>query len=429
MAAPVIQGREPAHLDAAIERLRTAYASGLVAGEDIWDQVLVRPAQRAALRATALDQESAAKSATELRPLVAADMREKLINLAPAERRVEIAKLRETLADLDTVAPVTRAVQIGAAEAQRRGQEFTESLRPVVQGTMRREAQTAANQAATTGALADVTAGNVSTASALLQEQFDKEDKERTERIEDPYQLQQWYRDTLKQNGVLFHPTDSLSRLHSLFEKERKRQYTETVELEKVKADLRRRAEGARVPTEHEANAHVFSTMMQMAEDILADPASGLDRDAQRFVAAAKVVLPQWAWTTIDGKLPVREAAKRMWISGHLRDVSGAAIQDPEYDRANREFFPLGGDTPEALANKAEARARRLKATINEATGIAGGPVGPQGADKTRSGVPQKTLPTRLSNLPPGVRLFEGPDGTRVYGYVGADGLFHRVDE
>lgn len=53
------------------------------------------------------------------------------------------------------------------------------------------------------------------------------------------------------------------------------------------------------------------------------------------------------------------EAAKSAWVETHLRDASGAAIAPSERLAYAKDFFPVSGDSDQAVANKAELRAQK----------------------------------------------------------------------
>lgn len=64
------------------------------------------------------------------------------------------------------------------------------------------------------------------------------------------------------------------------------------------------------------------------------------------------------------------EQTQRNFISAVLRKESGAAISDNEYDNERKKYFPLPGDTPEVLQQKAVSRQQAiasLKAEAGEA--------------------------------------------------------------
>jgi len=58
--------------------------------------------------------------------------------------------------------------------------------------------------------------------------------------------------------------------------------------------------------------------------------------------------------------LKLYQTYKENFLGGHLRDVSGAAIGTSEYVKAERQFFPLPGDTKELLKQKALLREQEM---------------------------------------------------------------------
>lgn len=60
-------------------------------------------------------------------------------------------------------------------------------------------------------------------------------------------------------------------------------------------------------------------------------------------------------------------AAKQSFINAHLRKDSGASIHDPEFVRAEREFFPQPGEGAEVVREKAIRRAALAETTKREA--------------------------------------------------------------
>jgi len=60
-------------------------------------------------------------------------------------------------------------------------------------------------------------------------------------------------------------------------------------------------------------------------------------------------------------------AAKQSFINAHLRKDSGASIHDPEFVRAEREFFPQPGEGPDVVREKAARRAALADTTKREA--------------------------------------------------------------
>jgi hypothetical protein len=71
----------------------------------------------------------------------------------------------------------------------------------------------------------------------------------------------------------------------------------------------------------------------------------------------------------ISGERQKYEQAKRDFINAQLRRESGAAISPTEFESADKQYFPIPGDSPEVIKQKAANR----RAAI-EAMGREGGP-------------------------------------------------------
>lgn len=104
------------------------------------------------------------------------------------------------------------------------------------------------------------------------------------------------------------------------------------------------------------------------------------------------------AWGALNEKIPMvgnyrqtpeyrqYKQARDDFINAQLRRESGAAISDPEYDRANKQYFPQPGDDPGTLTQKAKNRMLVVEAmrrnagpsyTQNPASGSAPPPAPP----------------------------------------------------
>ena len=66
------------------------------------------------------------------------------------------------------------------------------------------------------------------------------------------------------------------------------------------------------------------------------------------------------------------EQAKRQFVQAALRKDSGASITDVEMANESAKYFPLPGDGPEVLAQKAQARAQKIAALSAEGGGAMG---------------------------------------------------------
>jgi hypothetical protein len=121
-----------------------------------------------------------------------------------------------------------------------------------------------------------------------------------------------------------------------------------------------------------------------------------------------------------DPEFQKYDQAKRDFINAQLRRESGAAIAPSEFENADKQYFPVPGDTPEVVAQKRanrrasiEAQGReggpsyRPKATFMEDGSI--GPYRPQARPGSQSGGP--ITKQQYDALPRGSQ-FVAPDGT-----------------
>lgn len=104
--------------------------------------------------------------------------------------------------------------------------------------------------------------------------------------------------------------------------------------------------------TEMQSNALQYSARLEFNNRIL-------DKlEKEKFdPASVGTGMQKWAPNLMRGpEFQQYTAAKNNWISAVLRKESGAAISQPEYQNADREYFPQIGDGPEVLAQKSELR-------------------------------------------------------------------------
>ena len=65
--------------------------------------------------------------------------------------------------------------------------------------------------------------------------------------------------------------------------------------------------------------------------------------------------------TVVSPKQQQIEQAQRDFINANLRQESGAAIADSEFDNARKQYFPQPGDSPEVIKQKAANRETAIK--------------------------------------------------------------------
>ena len=120
-------------------------------------------------------------------------------------------------------------------------------------------------------------------------------------------------------------------------------------------------------PTQDQANAATFYTMMQTAEKQLSDPkigpaaASRTERaiDALPFGIGRGYTSPEYQ---------LAENAQRNFVAAYLRKTSGQNITDSEFNMHKPLFFPQPGeDDPRVLAQKAQNRADAMKGILGSA--------------------------------------------------------------
>jgi hypothetical protein len=110
-------------------------------------------------------------------------------------------------------------------------------------------------------------------------------------------------------------------------------------------------------PTEGQSNAAGFAQRMELAESILNRLPPGSQPGAGTRIAEA-VPLVGGALAR-SGQSPATQQydqAAQDWIRAKLRKESGAAIGVDEMKQEYATYFPMVGDTPEKIAQKAEAR-------------------------------------------------------------------------
>jgi hypothetical protein len=121
-------------------------------------------------------------------------------------------------------------------------------------------------------------------------------------------------------------------------------------------ADKRPTGGGQRAPNNEQSNAAGFANRMVAAGKELAaleesgyDPTSVVDRSAS---AIGGVI----GNTLISGKGQRYNQAAQNWVRANLRKESGAAIGKDEMEKEIGNYFPVAGDTPETIAQKAANR-------------------------------------------------------------------------
>lgn len=82
------------------------------------------------------------------------------------------------------------------------------------------------------------------------------------------------------------------------------------------------------------------------------------------------------------------EQAQRNFINSILRQESGAAIGEGEFENARKQYFPQAGDTPEVIAQKAANRRTAISGLARSAGGNYTPPAAPAAAAPANNGLP-----------------------------------------
>ena len=110
-------------------------------------------------------------------------------------------------------------------------------------------------------------------------------------------------------------------------------------------------------PTEGQSNAAGFAQRMELAEGILGRLPPGSQPGAgTRIAEAVPFVGGALARSGQSPATQQYDQAAQDWIRAKLRKESGAAIGVDEMKQEYATYFPMVGDTPEKIAQKAEAR-------------------------------------------------------------------------
>lgn len=110
-------------------------------------------------------------------------------------------------------------------------------------------------------------------------------------------------------------------------------------------------------PTEGQSNAAGFAQRMELSESILAKlPAGSQPGMGTRVAEAVPFIGGALARASQSPDTQMYDQAAQDWIRAKLRKESGAAIGADEMSQEYATYFPVVGDGPEKIAQKAEAR-------------------------------------------------------------------------
>ena len=125
------------------------------------------------------------------------------------------------------------------------------------------------------------------------------------------------------------------------------------------------------IPKEASFKAYAFSERMANSNNILNSlEEQGFKRSNnwEAFKAGALNALPMGVGETLKGEdLKSFEQAKRDFVNATLRRESGAAISPSEFESAEKQYFPVAGDTQKIIDQKRLNREIVLRAMALEA--------------------------------------------------------------
>lgn len=172
---------------------------------------------------------------------------------------------------------------------------------------------------------------------------------------------------------------------------------------------------------EGQGKAAGFTDRMLQSESILSGIGGqgGVQGEGTSAVQAGLSAIPVIGNYLIGKDRQKYEQAKRDFINAQLRRESGAAIAPSEFDSANKQYFPMPGDSPEVIAQKAANRRSAI-----EAMGREGGPSYRPKYSFDQSGHladyrPQQRAQSQQSitqeqyNALPSGAMYTAPDGTQ----------------
>lgn len=130
-------------------------------------------------------------------------------------------------------------------------------------------------------------------------------------------------------------------------------------------------------PNEYQGKSSLFADRMSSAEPIL-----DKYKDANTMKEKVLSNVPYVGNYLVNNDFQQLDQAKRNFINATLRQESGAAINESEFDNAEKQYFPQPGDKPDVIAQKAQNRSIAIHQMMSAAgpsfkrTGAATGSAG-----------------------------------------------------
>lgn len=131
--------------------------------------------------------------------------------------------------------------------------------------------------------------------------------------------------------------------------------------------------EGSKGLTEVQAKGVGFATRAREASDIInkvgkgGDVQPGIIKRVAESVPMVGEGLGTLANVTQSAQQQQVEQAQRNFVNAILRQESGAAISESEFQNAKKQYFPQPGDTPEVIRQKAQNRETSIIALETQA--------------------------------------------------------------
>ena len=179
---------------------------------------------------------------------------------------------------------------------------------------------------------------------------------------------------------------------------------------------------------EGQGKAAGFTDRMLLSEGILSgvDGGKGVQGAGASAIQAGVGAIPGVGNYLISGDRQKYEQARRDIINAQLRRESGAAISQSELDSANKQYFPIPGDSAEVIAQKTANRRAAISAMGRESGPsyrpkyafddkgriVTYGKSAPSGQNNSTDTKQRGITQQQYESLPSG-SVFVAPDGTR----------------
>lgn len=169
--------------------------------------------------------------------------------------------------------------------------------------------------------------------------------------------------------------------------------------------------QGAGKPlTEGQAKALLFGARMQESGAVLDELA---EQGRTKSVPGSRTAVIGPAITAMSGEKNQKlEQAKRDFINATLRRESGAVISEPEFDNAEKQYFPQIGDTPAVIAQKKSNREVATRGILAEVPDAANRVKAVRGGGSQTEAKPTAIKDKAAFDALPSGATFIAPDGT-----------------